>query len=177
MTGFFSCFTPFLWLFVSDVYQIAAIKIFDGFVWAGLDLVVFNYLLDVTPSNKRPQYIANHNFFAGMGVVFGALTGGLLAELLQSSAFFWFHGLQVVFLLSFVLRLAALFILPKIREINITHSDLAPIRYVFMQSMAVEPAHGLKNSIFFTFRYPEKFAHDLGSSINKVKYKVRMKRS
>ncbi len=177
VTGFFSCFTPFLWLFVSNVHQIAAIKIFDGFVWAGLDLVVFNYLLDVTPTNKRPQYIANHNFFAGMGVVFGALTGGLLAELLQGSAFLWFHGLQVVFLISFVLRLATLFVLPKIRETNIKRGDLAPMKYVFMQSMAVEPAHGVKNSIFFTFRYPEKFAHGLENSIKKVKYKIRIKGS
>ncbi len=177
VTGFFGCFTPFLWLFVSNVYQIAAIRIFDGFVWAGMDLVVFNYLLDITPANKRPQYVANHNFFAGIGVVFGALTGGLLAESVQNSVLFWFHGLQIVFLVSFILRLVTLFILPKIREIDIKRSELAPIRYVFMQSMAIEPAHGLKNTIFFTFRYPEKFARDMESSIKKVRYKIRIKGS
>ncbi|HLC76649.1 MAG TPA: MFS transporter [archaeon] len=177
VTGFFACFTPFMWLFVSNPYEIIILKVLDGFVWAGMDLVVFNYLLDVTPANKRPQYVANHNFFAGMGVVLGALTGGFLAELLQSSTFLWFYGLQIVFLVSFILRLGTLCILPKIREIDIKYSEIVPIRYVFMQSMAVEPAHGVKNTLFFTFRYPEKVRHDLENSVKTLRYKIRMKKN
>lgn len=177
VTGFFACFTPLFWLFISTVWQIAAVKVFDGFIWAGLDLVVFNYLLDITPANKRPQYVANNNFFAGWGTILGALAGGMLAESLQSASFGWLHGLQILFLLSFLLRLSVLSILPKIREIDIRHSMVSPIRYVFWQSMAVEPAHGLKNTMFYTFRYPMKMKKELEDSVKKIEYKIRMKKN
>ncbi len=152
VTGVLACFTPFGWMLVSGVWQILLLKLFDGFAWAGFDQVVFNYLLDVTPAQKRPQYIANHNVFAGMGVILGAVVGGLLAESLQGSAFLWFAGLQIVFLASFVLRLAASVLLVKIREAGASQSDILPVRYVFWRTMAVEPANGLKNVISFTFR-------------------------
>lgn len=177
VTGFFGCFTPLLWMFISTVSQIALVKIFDGFIWAGFDLVIFNYLLDVTPANKRPQYVANHNFFAGFGIIIGALTGGFLAESLQLSTFGWLQGLQIIFLISFVLRIAVLSLLPKIREIDIKHSELVPLRYVFLQAMAVEPAHGLKNTIFYTFRYPIKVKKELEESVKKIEYKIRIKKN
>ena len=177
VTGFFACFTPLFWLFVSDIWQIALLKMFDGFIWAGADLVVFNYLLDITPANKRPQYVANNNFFAGWGTILGALAGGMLAESLVSARFGWLQGLQILFLISFLLRLAVLSILPKIREIDVKQSALAPIRYVFWQSMAVEPAHGLKNSLFYTFRYPVKVKKELEGSVKKIEYKIKMKKN
>lgn len=177
VTGFFGCFTPLMWLFVSSIWQIAALKVFDGFVWAGVDLVVFNYLLDITPANKRPQYVANNNFFAGWGTILGALTGGMLAESFISVQFGWLQGLQIVFLISFVLRLATLLILPKIREIDIRHTALAPLRYVFWQSMAVEPAHGVKNTVFYTFRYPVKVKKELEDSVKKIEYKMKIRKS
>src|SRR3989338_1192054 len=177
VTGFFACFTPLFWLFVSDIWQIALLKMFDGFIWAGADLVVFNYLLDITPANKRPQYVANNNFFAGWGTILGALAGGMLAESLVSARFGWLQGLQILFLISFLLRLAVLSILPKIREIDVKQSALAPIRYVFWQSMAVEPAHGLKNTLFYTFRYPVKVKKELEGSVKKIEYKIKMKKN
>lgn len=177
VTGFFACFTPLFWLFVSNVWQIALLKVFDGFIWAGADLVVFNYLLDITPANKRPQYVANNNFFAGWGTILGALAGGVLAESLVSTSFGWLRGLQILFLISFILRLSVLLILPKVREIDIKQSTLAPIRYVFWQSMAVEPAHGVKNTIFFTFRYPLKVKNELEGSVKRIEYKVRLKKN
>src|SRR3989338_4079757 len=176
VTGFFGCFTPLMWLFVSNIYEIAALKIFDSFVWAGLDMVVFNYLLDVTPANKRPQYVANHNFFTGFGVVFGALAGAMIAEAVQNSSLLWFRGLQIVFLTSFLLRIIVLLILPKIREIDVKQSAVVPLRYVFWQTMAIEPAHGLKNSLFYSFRYPEKVVKELEDSVTKIRYKINIKK-
>lgn len=176
VTGFLGCFTPLGWLLVSNVYQIAVLKVFDGFIWAGFDLVIFNYLLDITPANKRPQYVANHNFFAGFGITIGALTGGFLAQALETTAIGWLYGLQIVFLISFVLRITILAILPKIREIGIKQTELVPLRYVFWQSVAVEPAHGLSNTLFYTFRYPEKIKKELEESVKKIEYKIKMKK-
>jgi MFS family permease len=175
VVGFFGCFTPFLWLFVSSIGEIALVKIFDGFIWAGFDLIVFNYLLDITPANKRPVYIANHSFFVGLLVTAGDLTGGLLAHSLDSTTFMIWHGLQIVFLISFVLRLCVLVILPKIREVEVKQRDVYPVKYVFWQSMAVEPAHGIKHALSFTFRYPETFVKDVEKSVKKVEYKMKVK--
>src|SRR3989338_436737 len=55
VTGVFACFTPFGWMLSSAAWQIFLVKIFDGFIFAGMDQVVFNYLLDSTPANKRPH--------------------------------------------------------------------------------------------------------------------------
>ncbi|MBI4174782.1 MAG: MFS transporter [Candidatus Aenigmarchaeota archaeon] len=177
VTGVFACLTPLFWLFVSNVPQIALLKVFDGFIWAGVDLVVFNYLLDITPANKRPQYVANNNFFAGWGTILGALAGGMLAESLAGAQFGWLRGLQIVFLISFILRIAVLLILPKVREIDIKHTAIAPLRYVFWQSIAVEPAHGVKNTFFYTFRYPVKVKNELEGSVKKIEYKMKIRKS
>ena len=152
VTGVFGCFTPFGWIFASAPWHVLIIKIFDGIIFAGLNQVVFNYLLDATPANKRPQYVANYNFFVGAGIVLGAMTGGLLAESLQSSTFLIFTGLQIVFFASFIIRIGASLLLTRVREIDIKQTDIMPARYVFWQTLAVEPASGLKNAINFTFR-------------------------
>ncbi len=154
VTGFFGCFVPLGWMLSTNSWEVLIVKIFDGFIFAGFDQVTFNYLLDITPAGKRPQYVANFNFFVGIGVILGAITGGILAQSLAGSAFFFLVGLQVVFLISFVIRLASLLILPKIRHADIKQTDIMPAHYVMWQTMAVEPANGLKSAIQFTFRYP-----------------------
>ncbi len=73
--------------------------------------------------------------------------------------------------------MAVLSILPKIRELDIKHSELVPLRYVFLQAMAIEPAHGLKNTIHYTFRYPTKVKKELEESVKKVGYKIKIKKS
>ena len=152
VTGVFACFTPFGWMLSSAAWQIFLVKIFDGFIFAGMDQVVFNYLLDATPANKRPQHVANYNFFAGLGIVFGAVTGGLIAESMQNSTFLIFTGLQIVFFSSFIICIGASLLLSRVKEIDIKQTDIMPLRYVFWQTLAVEPASGLKNVVNFTFR-------------------------
>ncbi len=175
VTGFFGCFTPFLWLFVSNIQEIALVKIFDGFVWAGFDLVVFNYLLDITPADKRPQYVANHNFFVGIGVTIGGLMGAFLVHILASSSFMLWSGIQLIFLISFIMRLLVLSVLSHVREIEINRRKLYPVRYVFWQAMAVEPAHGIKNAISYTFRYPEIIVKEREAMTKKIEYKLKVK--
>jgi MFS family permease len=176
ISGIFACFTPLGWALVFDVFSILALKIFDGLVWSGFDMVVFNYLLDVTPAEKRPQYVANHNFFTGVGVVLGAFAGGVLAEMWTNSSFIWLTGLQLVFMLSFFMRLSCLSLLPKISEVTIKQSDV-PIRYVFMKVIAVEPARNLLSSIVYTFRYPYNREQKIRKQIAELRYKMRLSRA
>jgi MFS family permease len=175
VTGFFGCFTPFLWLFVSNIPEIALVKIFDGFIWAGFDLVVFNYLLDITPADKRPQYVANHNFFVGLGVTAGGLLGAYLAYTLEGSSLLLWNGLQLVFLISFVMRILVLSVLSHVKEVDISHSKVYPVQYVFWQSIAVEPAHGIKNALHYTFRYPEIIVKEKEKIEKKITYKMKVK--
>jgi MFS family permease len=153
VTGFFACFIPLGWMLSTNVWHVLIIKILDGFIFAGFDQVVFNYLLDVTPANKRAEYVANNNFLVGIGVIFGALIGGILAQTLHGTTFFWLVGLQILFLIGFLLRLVSLVLLPKIREIDVKQTAVMPVKYVFWKTMAVEPATGIRNALQFTFHY------------------------
>jgi MFS family permease len=173
VTGIPACITPLLWTFVFDIPSIAALKLFDGFIWAGFDMVIFNYLLDATPAEKRPQYVANHNFVTGMGTVLGALIGGFLAQEWSNSTFLWMSGLQLVFMTSFVLRLFCLGLLPKIGDITVRQSDV-PVRYVFWKAVAVDPAKGMKNSITVAFQYPYEIEKKFKKEIDNLKFKVTM---
>lgn len=153
IVGVLACFTPFLWLFVGNAWHILLVKIFDGFVWGGFNQVAFNYLLDVTPANKRAEYVANHNVFTGAGIIAGTFVGGIMAQNFHGASFGWLAGLQILFLLSFILRLATLALLAKVREPEVRQSEVLPVRYVMWQTMAVEPAAGIKHAVEFSFRY------------------------
>jgi len=153
VTGLFSCVIPFGWMLSTSVWQVALVKIYDGFIFAGFDQVVFNYLLDVTPAGKRPQYIANYNFFAGIGIVFGTMSGAFLAQSLEGTTFFWLAGLQILFFLSFILRAASCTLLVKIKDIQVRQTDIMPVTHVMWRAVAVEPAAGIRHAINYTFRY------------------------
>ncbi len=173
--GVLACFVPFGWLMVGNIWHVMLIKIYEGFSFAGFELVIFNYLLEVTPAKDRPKYIAGHNFFTGFGTVFGNLFGVLLVHAFENASFFWLAGLQAVFLVSFILRLACLSFLSAIKSIDVKQSDLVPVRYVFWHAVAVEPVRGMKHTLSYTFRYPAKVERELHDSVKKLEYMVKLK--
>jgi len=153
ITGILICFVPLGYLLSTNVWHLMLLKVYDGFVWGAFDLVVFNYLLAVTPSEKRPGFVANHNFMAGAGTVLGALFGAFLAEQFQAGGFFLF-GLQMVFFISLMLRLVSLAFLPKIAEVETRQDECVPVRYVFWDTVAIGPAKGVEHAVSSAFRYP-----------------------
>jgi MFS family permease len=168
---------PLFWALSYDALTVALVVMYDGFIFSGFDQVTFNYLLDITPSERRPQYIANHNFFVGMGVFVGALCGGLLATVFENQIFLLFSGIQIVFLVSFIIRVISLSILPKISEIYVKQTELAPVKYVLWQAVAVEPVKGLNNAVHFTFRYPYEIEKEFRNEIKKIRYKVAIRKN
>jgi MFS family permease/SepF-like predicted cell division protein (DUF552 family) len=154
ISGFLICFVPFGYMLSTNVWHLMLLKVYDGFVWGAFDLVVFNYLLAVTPSDKRPGFVANHNFMTGTGTVLGALFGAFLAEQFQTSGFFLLYGLQTVFLISFIMRLSSLAFLPKIAEVEVKQDECMPVRYIFWDTVAIGPAKGVEHAISNAFRYP-----------------------
>jgi MFS family permease len=165
-------FYPFLFLFVRDPFQLILISIFSGIAWSGFDLTAFNYLLDVTPPDKRPSYIANYKIAVGAALFLGPLIGGFLSQYFSSMTFFWLSGLQILFLLSFVLRsLATAYGLPTLKEVRI--KKVLPVSNVFLKAFAIYPARGITHEIVYIhdrFEYLEK---DIIKKVRKLKLNLR----
>ncbi|MFH0949132.1 MAG: MFS transporter [Candidatus Aenigmatarchaeota archaeon] len=161
VTGILVCFVPLFYMFAANVAHILMIEVFSSFAWAGFDLAAFNLLLGVTPADKRPGFVANHNVIKGISVVLGALFGGFLAQSVSHSTFMWFAGLQIVFLASFIIRVASLVLLPKI--LSAEYEKAPPVSYVFWRTVAVEPAKGLAHAVEYTFTHP----HDIEEAAKK----------
>ena len=148
-------FYPFFFLFATNVTQLIMISIFSGIAWSGFDLSTFNYLLDVTPPEKRPSYIANYKVIVGIALFLGPLTGGFISQYFSNSSFFWLSGLQILFLLSFILRgLTTAYGLPRIKEVRA--QKILPVTDVFLKAFAVYPARGITHELIYV---ENKFEH------------------
>ncbi len=177
ISGMLICFIPFGYMLSSGIAHLIIVKVFEGFAWGAFDLVCFNYLLAVTPSEKRPGYVANHNVIIGMGTVLGALSGGLMAQGLQSSEFLFLQGLQIVFFISFFLRLLSVGLLAGISDAGMKEIDRAPVRYVFWETVAVGPSKGIEHTIMNAFQYPYSVRIRKAFRMGDRKVRIRMKQS
>ena len=139
-------FYPLLFLFASSVFQLMLISIFSGIAWSGFDLTSFNYLLDVTPPEKRPFYIANYKIYVGFALFLGPLMGGFLSQYLTNMTFFWLGSLQIIFLLSFILRgVVTVYGIPKLKEVRA--KKILPVSDVFFKAFAVYPMMGITHEL------------------------------
>ncbi|MFH0772629.1 MAG: MFS transporter [Candidatus Omnitrophota bacterium] len=126
LTSFFIPAVPVLWLFSHKIYYLILIQIFGGFVWAGFNLSVSNFIYDAVMPEKRTRCISYFNVINGSAICLGALTGGLLAKILPA---LFGYRLLTLFLLSGIMRSAfACVFLPMIKEVrrveNIKSADL-----------------------------------------------------
>lgn len=163
-------FYPFLFLFAANPFHLILISIFSGIAWSGFDLTAFNYLLDVTPPEKRPTYIANYKMIVGFSLFLGPLVGGLLSQYFSNLTLFWLNGLQILFLLSFILRgLATAYGLPRLKEVRVKR--VLPISNVFLKAFAVYPARGITHDLVYVehrFEYLEK---NIIKKVKRLKYR------
>ena len=159
------CLVPFFWFFVTAPAHILLANAFSAFAWAGFDLVSFNFLIAAVPSEKRPQYIANHRFLRGVAVVGGALLGAYIVQHFETAVFLGFYGIQIIFLISFMMRAVSLVFLAGVKEPDSREHEIVPLRYVFWRAVAVEPARGFVHAVEYTFHYPYELA--------KLKEKIR----
>ncbi len=104
LTSFLIPFVPWLWAIAPGVWFIMPVELFSGFVWAGFNLAAFNLLLEFTPQEGRPIYVALYQVIVGVGMSIGPMVGGVLVDAL---------GYRGLFVLSGVLRAitAILFVL------------------------------------------------------------------
>jgi len=116
LTSFFIPIVPALWLFSQEVYYLVIIQVFAGFVWAGFNLSVMNFIYDAVMPEKRTRCVAYFNVINGIAICLGALSGGVLAKAMP---LLFGHRLLALFVLSGFLRAVFAFIfLPMIKEVR-----------------------------------------------------------
>jgi MFS family permease len=158
---------PFLFLFAMNPFHLILLGIISGIGWSGFDLTSFNYLLDVTPKDKRPSYIANYKVYVGFAMFLGPLIGGLLSQFLVNSTLIWLSGLQIVFFLSFVLRISATaYGLPMIKEVRAKRE--MPVTDVFVQAFVKYPIRGITHDIIYIHHKVEDMEKKLKSGMKGI---------
>jgi len=140
-------FIPLFWIFASTPVHLVLIQIYDGFIFGGWSLVIFNFLLASTPADKRTNYIANHTFFVGLTTFAGTLIGGLIADKLQLSPMFGFGGLTILFLISFILRIISWLFLPQLHSTYSKKITPEPLEHLAWRVILVEPAKSISHSL------------------------------
>ncbi len=121
---------------------------------SGFAQITFNYLLDVTPFDKRAQYIANYNVFVALSMFSGALLGIYLSSI----SFLSMIGLPLVFFVSFILTVPSIVVLLHVKDVDMKHQDLLPARYVFWRTV-VEPAAGIMHKVDYSLRRPHEWEY------------------
>jgi len=154
---------PVTLLFISPAYSFMAIIlmlmiyfIFDGFASAGFDLSAFNYLLETAPKEESHVFIANYRFLTGIAISLAYLTGGFLAtQYFEGSSFLWMTGLQILFLVSILLRIT--FPLVFISRFQpVFHKKSVNGKKLFVNALTTYPKRELVHEAFMLSHYMHK---------------------
>ncbi|MBU3897222.1 MAG: MFS transporter [Nanoarchaeota archaeon] len=135
-------------LFVNNIPILMVERIFSAFVFAGFSIASFNYLLNVSPEEDSPTFIANYRFFAGIGSCIGPIVGGILATILVTTPFLTLSALQTLFLIAFALRMVvALAMINRVHSIG--KGKHLKFRNVFIKTAIFYPILALRHDIEF----------------------------
>lgn len=139
-------FYPLFWLFISEPWHILFAAAFSGFAWSGFDLAAFNYLLEASPARCLPDYIGRYKFVTGLALFAGPLLGGIAAEYFAGAGLLWWSGLQLLFLLSFVLRgVATAVFVPMLPELRVKQSPA--LERTFWRAVAIWPLRAVAHDL------------------------------
>ncbi|HLE07391.1 MAG TPA: MFS transporter [archaeon] len=148
--GILISLVPIAFIFTGNFFTLLFAQALAGFAWAGFDLARFNFLIDATPPQKRPSFIANHKLLGGFAIFAGGLVGGFLAGAFSGVEFFFLEGLKILFALAFVFRILPLIIfLPRLREQRVPASQAAPVKNIFWRAIAVYPTQGILHELMY----------------------------
>jgi MFS family permease len=135
ISSFFASFIPLLWIFAPSPEYILLIEMFAGFAWAGFSLAHFNYLLEISPPDKRPVFSSLFWIVFGLGGIIGPLLGAAIAKSYVAQSFVGLTGLEVVFFASWILRtIAVIMFILFLEEITARRAKHGA-SYVFSEMM------------------------------------------
>ena len=118
----FIMFIPYLWFFVTpqNHFLLWVDALMGGIFWAGFNLAIFVIVLQISPQEGKPYFLASTYFVSGLFTFIASFIGGMIAH--QLSGFRWqIYGqtlvnFHILFFLSALGRLWGLFVLGKIVE-------------------------------------------------------------
>lgn len=109
---------PFLWVFITQLWQVVAVNLLGGVLWGAFELASFNFLLMLIPEAQRARYSAIYQVVVMVALAGGAAFGGYLIE-------HW--GYTAIFLVSGVGRmLAAITFMLLVRRIGRGWGEVMP---------------------------------------------------
>jgi MFS family permease len=139
LSGFFACTVPLFWLVSRNVFYLAAVQMFAGFVWSGFTLCATNFIYDAVTPQKRVRCISYFHVMNGTAIFLGAALGGFLATKLPPLQG---HPLLSLFLLSAICRLFFYFVLfNRFREVR--PSKDVSIQELFFSVVGIRPLAGI----------------------------------
>jgi len=168
--GILISIVPIAFIFTNSIWTLIFAQALAGFAWSGFDLARFNFLIDVTPPQKRPSFIANYKLLTGLTIFAGGLAGGFLAGAFSGLEIFFLSGLKILFALAFVFRILPLIIfLPKLREQRVPPSQTVPVKNIFWRAIAAFPTQGILHELVYMDR---SFFRLERNAIGKIKRRI-----
>lgn len=107
---------PLFWILNRHPLFLICAQLFAGFVWAGLNLCMSNFIYDAVTPEKRTRCIAYFNVFNGLMISAGALLGGFILRWLPP---LFGYKILTLFFISSALRTYIGLRLPlKLKEVR-----------------------------------------------------------
>jgi len=122
LAGWAAVFLPLGWVLVSPRSLVLPVmlQIIGGGFWAGINLCTGNLLLRISPQQDRPFFLSIYHTVAGLGAASAPVAAGLILNtpMMRDLSFLrWkLYPIQVIFLVSTLLRLLSLQVLRGVRE-------------------------------------------------------------
>ncbi len=146
LCGLLICFVPMLWLFSKNFFYLIIINGVAGYVWAGFNLAVVNFIFDTASQETRTRCVAYFNFTNGIFIFLGTLFSGWLASHLP--ALIGGSKLLTLFFLSGVLRLiVVLYFRDKFYEVR--KVEYVDTRDLLLTVLGVKPLMDFSKDIFY----------------------------
>lgn len=139
---FGTALVPFLFLFATKdaVWMVYAAQIVSGVVWAGVDLSVFNLVLDLSAQHRTIK-AAKYVMLTSIPLILAPIAGGLIADKLV----FILSGIPLVFAISFLLRAVSAAFMFSIKEPRI--KERHKLGEIMHELAAVHPIQGIGNTV------------------------------
>jgi len=102
-----------LWLVSANVWWLMGVQFLAGFAWAAYELGLALLFFDAVPHEERTAVITAYNLGVAVATVVGAAAGGLLLRSLGENHMAYYS----VFVVSSILRLAAIPLLRRVRAL------------------------------------------------------------
>jgi MFS family permease len=143
---------PLLYMVSGNFSFLLVVSVLSGAVWAGFNLGVGNFMFDAASPQERVRYASYFQLFHGISIFLGAITGGLLLNILPDAK----SSIMTIFLISGIGRLIiALFLFPLLREMRLVELPFG--KSFFRYPLIIKPRQSFVQDPFdYYLAYPKK---------------------